>query len=134
MNVVFSRPIVRPDLIGNHHGHAAALERVTVAQALGDHRRQTQDVLNLFWRDVLTLRQLEDVLRPVNDLDCAIRVDLCDVTRVKPAVSVEGCLGLLGIFVVARENRAAIDLDLTSWIRLVCHEVLHVRDAADAQL
>ena len=69
LDVIFSGPFHDPGFFRDHNADAAVLKRVTVDQALGDHRRQAHDILDLLGSDILTLRQLEDVLGPVNDLD-----------------------------------------------------------------
>ena len=44
------------------------------------------DVLKLFRGDVLSLSQLEDVLRSVNDSDASVGQDNADVTRQQPPI------------------------------------------------
>ena len=60
--------------------NASVLERVAVNEALSNQLRQRHDLLNLFRRNVLTLRQLEDVFRSIYDLHRTVRVYLYDVT------------------------------------------------------
>ena len=60
--------------------NASVLERVAVNEALSNQLRQRHDLLNLFRRNVLTLRQLEYVLRSIYDLHRTVRVYLYDVT------------------------------------------------------
>jgi hypothetical protein len=48
--------------VGNNDSDAAASERVSIDQGLGDERRKAKDVLDFLRCDVLALRQLEDVL------------------------------------------------------------------------
>ena len=60
--------------------NASVLERVAVNEALSNQLRQRHDLLNLFRRNVLTLRQLEDVFRSINYLHRTVRVYLYYVT------------------------------------------------------
>ena len=67
--VILAGPVHGPGFLGDHNADATVFEGVAVDEALCDHRRQAHDILDLFGSDVLTLRQLKDILRPVNDLD-----------------------------------------------------------------
>ena len=87
LDVILTGPFHGPGFLGDHNADAAVLERVAVDEALRAHRRQAHDILDLFWSDILTLRQLEDVFRPVNDFDRAVRENLDDVTSLEPAIS-----------------------------------------------
>ena len=69
LDVIVGGPFHDPGFFGDHNADAAVLKGVSVDQALGDHWRQAHDILDLLGSDILTLRQLEDVLGPVNDLD-----------------------------------------------------------------
>ena len=83
---------------------AAVLERVSIDEALLNEGRENKDILEFFWRDVLTLRQLEDILGAVDDLDRAVREDLGNVTSSEPALFVERFFGLIVTEEVALEN------------------------------
>lgn len=83
---------------------AAVLERVAVNETLLDEGREHKDVLEFFWRNVLALRQLEDILGAVDDLDRAVREDLGNVTSSEPALFVERFFGLIVTEEVALEN------------------------------
>ena len=76
---------------------------------MGDHRGQAHDILDLLWSDILTLRQLEDILGPVNDLDRSIWVDLDNIACAEPAIVVErlACLGR--VLVIAVIDRSALE-------------------------
>lgn len=71
-------------------------------------------ILKLFRGDVLSLGELEDVLRSVNDLDGSVGQDLHNVSRVDPAVIVKGFLSLLGVLEVATEHIGAEELEFSS--------------------
>ena len=83
---------------------AAVLERVSIDEALLNERRKNEDILEFFWRDVFALRQLEDILGAVDDLDRAVREDLGNVTSSEPALFVERFFGLIVTEEVALEN------------------------------
>jgi hypothetical protein len=107
---------------------AAVLERVAVNETLLDEGREHKDVLEFFWRNVLALRQLEDILGAVDDLDRAVREDLGNVTSSEPALFVERFFGLIVTEEVALENRWSLHANLASWIRFISGEVLHFRN------
>ena len=67
MDVILAGPVHGPGLLGDDNDDAAVLKRVAVHEALSDHWRQAHDILDLLRSDKLTLRQLEDVIPPVND-------------------------------------------------------------------
>lgn len=58
--------------------------------------------------------QLEDGRDPVNDLDRAIGVNLCDVTAPDPPV-LDVLLGRLPIVEVARHHGRSLEAHFTSW-------------------
>ena len=58
-------------LVRDDHGDERRHQRVAVDEALRDKLASRVDVLNLLGRDVLALRQLEDVLLAVDDLEPA---------------------------------------------------------------
>ena len=107
--VIVGGPFHDPSFFGDHNADAAVLKRVSIDKALGDHRGQAHDILDLLWSDILTLRQLEDILGPVNDLDRSIWVDLDNIACAEPAIVVErlACLGR--VLVIAVIDRSALE-------------------------
>jgi len=110
---------------GDHNQHAAVLERIAVDHALGDVGAQCENVLNLFGRNVFALRQLEDVLAAVNDLDGAVRIHHGDVASHEPTLLVERLGGLDGALVVPREYSGALHAQFAAGVRLVSVQVVH---------
>ena len=107
--VIVGGPFHDPSFFGDHNADAAVLKRVSVDQALCDHRGQAHDILDLLGGNILTLRQLEDILGPVNDLDRSIWVDLDNIACAEPAIVVErlACLGR--VLVIAVIDRSALE-------------------------
>lgn len=70
-------------------------------------------------RGALTLRQLDEVLDAVDDLDAAELIDEADVARAEPAVVGERLARLLLVLVVAGERGGASAVDLAARERLV---------------
>ena len=56
LDVILTCPFHGPGFLGDHNADAAVLKRVAVDEALGDHRRQAHDILDLFRSNILTLR------------------------------------------------------------------------------
>ena len=72
--------------VWDHDGDKKVLEGVPVYEYLRDLRDLRVNVLKLLWGDVLSLRKLEDVLRPIYDLDGAVGEDHADIPRVQPGI------------------------------------------------
>lgn len=83
---------------------AAVLEGVSVHEALFNEGREDKDVFKLLGSDIFTLRQLEDVLRSVDDLDSAVGEDLSNVAGFEPSLLIEGLLSLVITQEVASEH------------------------------
>ena len=75
-------------------------------------------VLKLVRDDILSLRQLEDVLQSVDNLDCSVRQNNTNVTSVNPAVLINGLSCFIGLVEVACEAVIASDADLSSGLVL----------------
>ena len=58
------------------------------------------------------LRQFEDVLFPVGDLEGSVGHPFPDVSRVQPSVLVQSLFRLLLVFKVAPEHTGTLDTDL----------------------
>jgi hypothetical protein len=63
------------------NSHEPTLEGVSIDKDLSSERRCNVHVLQLLGSDVLTLRELEDVLCSVDDLNRTIWVDHTNITR-----------------------------------------------------
>ena len=81
-------------LVRHDHGDERRHQRVAVDEALRDKLASRVDVLNLLGRDVLALRQLEDVLLAVDDLEPAAGQPQADVARVQPPLVVDDLVRL----------------------------------------
>ena len=81
---VFLPPILNDGLFRDDDGDEARFERFAVDENLRHVRRLRVHVLDLLRRDVLALRQLEDVLLPVDDFERPVGVESADVASVKP--------------------------------------------------
>ena len=95
------------------------LERVAVHVHLRHDGRQRICVFDLLERDVLALRQLEQVLLAVDDLQPALGVKEANVARVQPAVGIERLGCVLLVLVVAFEDVLAADQDLAARVRQI---------------
>ena len=92
----------------------AAFEGVTVDEDLGDLGDLRVNVLELLWGDVLSLRELEDVLCSVCDFDGAVGEDDADIARVDPAILREGLLGTTRVLEITLELVGALELNFTT--------------------
>ena len=127
-------PLHAPGLLGNDDANASVLEGVTVDEGLCDHLGKGHDLLDLLRGDVLSLRQLEEILGAVNDLDGSVGENLCHVTGHEPALSIEAFVGLIPSLVVAREDGGTVHADLASRVRLVGAGVVHIWEILQANL
>jgi len=91
------------------------------------------DVLQLFRGDVLSLRQLEDILSSVNDSDTSVGHDNADVTRQQPPIF-HSLLVLLIVFEVALEDRGPFETDFSSGVGSVLRCVSHFWNVPQADL
>lgn len=91
-------------------------------------------MFDLLWRDVLTLRQLEDVLRSIDDLDGAIWIHQANITSLEPPLGIEALRSLVWALVVALEDGGAIHADLATGVGLISREILHLRKIFKTQL
>jgi hypothetical protein len=140
LDAVFAGPLLEGGPLGHHDGHEEVLERVSIDERLGDVGRLSDLVLYLLWDDVLSLRELEDVLLSIDDLEGALGdIELADVASVDPALSVEGLLGHLRLAVVALEGDSTAVADFAARDRVapvVCvrAQVVHVGDIQQLDL
>ena len=104
--------------------HATIFQRVTIKHALGNVGRKRENIFDFFWRDVFSLRQLEDVLTSINDLDRAVGVHLADITSQEPTVF-KRLSSLVGTFVVASCDCVSLHAELTTGVRLVGRKIIH---------
>jgi hypothetical protein len=65
--------------VWNNYGDKEVLERVSIDEDLLDYGTLGVDVLQLLWRNVLSLGKLEDVLSSVYDLEATVREDHANV-------------------------------------------------------
>ena len=100
--------------VGYNYSDKAALEGVTVDEDLSDLRDLRVNVLELLWGDVLSLRELENVLRAICDLDGTVGEDDANIARVDPAILREGLLGTTRILEIPLELIGALELNLAA--------------------
>lgn len=93
---------------------------------LGNIRTLGVHVFQLLRCDVLALRQLENVLRTIDDLNRSVWEDHANVARRQPTVLTECLLRLFFILEVAMENGGTLVANFTTRIRVRGH-VLHLR-------
>ena len=101
---------------------------------MGDHWGKAENVLDFLGCNVLSLRKLEDVLGPVDDLDGAILKDTHYITCLEPAIGIESFSRLLRILVVAGEHHGTLDEKLTLRVRFVIDGVVHLWQTLESEL
>ncbi len=62
--------------------------RVAMNEAVGHELRTREDILESFRRHELAVRQLENVLLTVDELQVPVRENPADVTSVHPAITI----------------------------------------------
>mmetsp|Transcript_41149 Transcript_41149/g.129241 ORF Transcript_41149/g.129241 Transcript_41149/m.129241 type:complete len:202 (-) Transcript_41149:1486-2091(-) len=108
-------------LVWNDDSDEGGLERVAVDPRLEDEAGGGDNRLDALDGDVLALRQLEDVLLPVDDAQAPVQVPLPDVPRMQPAVSIEHRCCLTLELVVALHDVPPPHADLSSRQLLAGH-------------
>merc|ERR1719206_270844 len=79
----------------------------------------------MFWSNILSIRQLEDLFLIVNNLKSSIREPFSNISCVQPAFTVEDIRSSLGVSVVSPEHVVPHNADLPLALG---GEVLHVRN------
>lgn len=116
----------------NHDG--VALEGVGVDETGADQVTDSEGTFELLRSNVFTLRQFHDHLCTINDGNTSVFVGFADISSVEPALFIEGFLGDLREQVVALEDVGSSDLNLSTGVRLVGREVVHVRNVLQSNL
>ena len=62
------------------------IKRVAVDEDLGYVGALQVDLLQLFWRNILTLRKLKKILNSIDYFDASIRLDHANVPRAQPPI------------------------------------------------
>jgi hypothetical protein len=86
---------------------------------LRDVWRLNVNVLKLFWSDVFTLCQLENILCSVNNPNGSIWENHTDVSGSEPAILAQCLLRLLCILEIALENTVSLVTDFSSRMWLI---------------
>lgn len=79
-----------------------------------NNRALSINVLEFFWCNILSLGQLEDVLRSVYDFNGPVGEYHADITRANPAILGKGLFSSLRILKVPFEYISTSELDFTS--------------------
>lgn len=123
---VCSSPLLELVRLRHDDGDATVLERVAVDHALSDVRRLNEDVFDFLGSHVLALRQFENVLASVQNLDRAIIIDNSNITRLEIAILVNGCCCQIWAHEVAASDTGATDADFATRERFVSYPVIHI--------
>ena len=111
-------------MVGNDDGDQVSLERVTIAEYLGDVERLLKLALYLIRGNVFSLSKLEDVLLSINNLESTVGEEHANVTSVYPTLSIDRLASLLRITEVTFEVIVSLVANLTSWNRTTSLRVL----------
>ena len=96
----------------HHDRHRTTLQRVALHNHLSNERTPRVRTLHLLRRNVLALRQLEQILLSVNDLQAPVRQPHPDIARVEPALLVNGLARLFLVLQVALEDIGTLGTNL----------------------
>ena len=119
--------------VGDDDSDEVRLERVAVDVDLRHEARLHVHVLQFLRRDVLALRQLEDVLGPVYDFNATIGKYQADISRQEPAID-ERLSVLLLVHEIALEDGRPLEADFTSRVWPVTRRVPHLRNISQPDL
>ena len=106
---------------------------VTVNKHLGDELGLGIDHLELLSSDVLALRQFEEILLAIDNLDSIIGQQHGDIAGVVPPLAVDGGLGLFRLLVVATEENGSTNEQFTTSnarnviVMTVHRQIAHIR-------
>ncbi len=113
----------------NNYRHEITLQRITEDEDLVDVLRCRIDLLYLDRCDVFSLRQLKDILLPVNYLQRAILQQLPDITSMQPSIFID----LRGIaFVIPYHDTWPSQVNFALW-EFVLHRVVHLWDVNELE-
>jgi len=99
-----------------------------VDENLSDEGLKNVDVLEFLGGDIFTLRELEDVLRTVDNLNRAVREHSDDLASAEPVLFVECLCIFFWALVVASGDIGALYLKLAFRVRFIGVLVVHLRD------
>mmetsp|Transcript_28214 Transcript_28214/g.44742 ORF Transcript_28214/g.44742 Transcript_28214/m.44742 type:complete len:227 (-) Transcript_28214:170-850(-) len=120
--------------IGIHHSNQVRLIRISVHKYVAHQRRQLVHILNEIRSNILSLRQLEDILFAVHNLQFSVEPPLPNISRCKPPVLVEHLFCLLLHSVISAEQRRSTKPYLTAWQRLIVDGIVHILDVDQLHL
>jgi hypothetical protein len=123
---VSGSPLFSTFVKGYNHD-SATLERGGVDEAGAHERTSSERTFKLLRSNVFALRKLHNHLSTVDDRNGTILVGSSYISTVEP-LSIEGVFGNFGESEVTLEHIRPSDLNLTSGVRLVGGEVVHVGD------
>jgi hypothetical protein len=95
------------------------LKRVSINKDLLNYWALRIDVFKLFWSDVLSLRELEDILCTINNLNSSIRINKTYITRTEPAIFRKSFFCSFWVLKISLENIGTLHLDFSSR-RIIC--------------
>ena len=84
---VFFGPSTEGLIIRDYDGHGTVFVGVSIDHDLSNLWRLDIGVLQLFRSQIFALREFEDVLGPVDDLYCSVRVNHTNISGEEPAVN-----------------------------------------------
>src|SRR5687767_931227 len=90
-----------------------------------------QQTLDQLWRDILPVRQFEEILFPVSDVKLTILLHVTDVAGVKPTILQHGCGGF-GLSIVTPHHVWTTDENLAVFSNLDLDTIERNPDRSDA--
>ena len=120
-------PLSNPLFFRNNYSDDVVLQRVSVNEALGDHRWKLENLFYLFRGYVFTLRELENIFASVNNTNRSIWINNANITCLEPTFFVKSLACLVLTFIVALENGRALEANLTPRVGYVCRHITHFR-------
>lgn len=115
-------------VIFNHtYSNNIIIKRVTVDKYLWYEGALQVDFLQLFWRNIFTLRKLEKILNSVDYLDASVWQDHTNISRAQPPIFRENFPCLLRILEVARKYAITLIADFSGRI-FIGWEIVHIGD------
>ncbi len=115
--LIIGGPLFKNRLVRDYNCYEDTLQRITINKDLRYVKGLCYFLLNLVRDHILTLRQFEDVLLSVNNLQAPVWEECSNITCVYPTLGVNGIFSYLGLLVVTLEAAISLVANFASWSR-----------------
>lgn len=122
---VLRSPLRTSSFFDNNDGNGVIFERISIDHDLCDQGRLDVNIFEFFGGYILSLRQLENVLGTVQNLDRSVGENDAHVSRRQPTVLTDRLCSLIRPHEVPRCDHGSFHLNFAARVRLVVNAVVH---------